>query len=247
MSDELTDPTDPSDHIDRIEPSDHTDLIWELREVAASAEAPPPGSGAEVRAVAVFRRRRRRTTAAAAGASTAAALAVILAVNVSDTGTPERHHRHPAAHATSTASPQRGTADATVVLSRRALVVDGRTFPVSPGASRTPTPTGRMTVTGRKQLLRVPGQELGFGAAYAMKVRWALKLTAPDGTTTYIAALTNNQKAPGDDESKAAWIGLRKADARWVYKRLRTGAVVNVQGVAPTPVPVPTPTPTPTD
>ncbi|UUU32491.1 L,D-transpeptidase [Streptomyces sp. CA-210063] len=64
------------------------------------------------------------------------------------------------------------------------------------------------------------------------------------GTVVYIAALTYDEKAPGTYDTTPGWIGLRTADARWLYERLRQGALVEIRGAPTTPEPRPTGTPT---
>lgn len=221
------------------------ELTLELRELAEGAEAPPPVPGAEVRRVAVRRRRRRRTTAAVAGASVTAALALVLAVNVVGGGAEDRPA--PAAGPAGTPSASTPAApDATVDLSRRVLVIGEREVPISSGAQETPTPTGRMTVTGKVQAKAVSGADAGFADSYTVKIPWVIELKAPDGGTTFIGAITYDEKAPGTYDRTRRWIGLRDDDARWVYERLAEGAVVEVTGTAPTFTPTISPTPTPT-
>ncbi|MDX2915821.1 L,D-transpeptidase [Streptomyces griseiscabiei] len=63
----------------------------------------------------------------------------------------------------------------------------------------------------------------------------------------WIAALGYDEKAPGTYDATSGWIGLRTTDAQWLYRRLQTGALVEIRGTAPTPpTTAPTPTPTPT-
>ncbi|MEW2401752.1 L,D-transpeptidase [Streptomyces sp. NPDC046862] len=221
------------------------ELTLGLRELAEGAEAPPPGPGAEVRRAAVRRRRRRRTTAAVAGASVTAALAVLLAVHLTGGGTEERPA--PAANPTSTPSTSTPAApDATVDLSRRVLVIGEREVPISSGAEEAPTPTGRMTVTGKVRAKAETGADVGFEDSYAVKIPWMTELRAPDGSTTFIGAMTYDEKAPGAYDRTSGWIGLRDGDAQLVYKLLAEGAVVEVTGTAPTPTSTTTPSPTPT-
>lgn len=62
----------------------------------------------------------------------------------------------------------------------------------------------------------------------------------------FIAALTYDEKAPGNYDATPGWIGLRTADARWLYERLRQGALVEIQGAPTTAEPTPDTTPTAT-
>ncbi|ULR52036.1 L,D-transpeptidase family protein [Streptomyces deccanensis] len=69
----------------------------------------------------------------------------------------------------------------------------------------------------------------------------------PGGSAVWIAALPGNAKAPGTFDMTSGWIGLRTTDARWLYGRLTTGAIVEIRGTSPTtPTTAPTPTFTPT-
>ena len=312
------------------------ELAGLLRELADTAETPPPVSGADVRATAGRRRRRRRTTAAVAGGCVAAALAAFLTLNLTAQGTQQRPS--PAASADPTFTP--ATPDATVDLSRRVLIVADRELPISAGTFETPTPTGLMTVTAKSSTKIVTGGTVGLDDAYEMKLPWVLELSpieatattdanpngregtdgaengveeggdvgdgtrdtadtsaptdpaapretgeaseageasevgeageagaskradgsptptstppltqtqtqTPDRPTVYIAALTYDEKAPGNYDTTPGWIGLRSADARWLYERLAKGAIVEFRGAAPTPEPTPTGTMTP--
>jgi hypothetical protein len=229
------------------------ELTRGLRELAQGAEAPPPVPGAEVRRAAVRRRRRRRGTAALAGGSAAAALAVLLAVNLTGSGTEDRpvppagrdRPVPPAGPAGTPSTP--ATTDATVDLSRRVLVIGERELPVSAGSQEAPTPTGRMTVTDKVQARTASGVDAGFADDYTVKIPWAITLRAADGSTTFIGAMTYDEKAPGTRDRTRRWIGLREDDARWVYERLAVGAVVEVTsspGLTSTPTSTSTPTPT---
>ncbi|MEE1758141.1 L,D-transpeptidase family protein [Streptomyces sp. SP18BB07] len=67
----------------------------------------------------------------------------------------------------------------------------------------------------------------------------------PGDSAVWIAALPHNEKAPGTFDMTSGWIGLRTTDARWLYGRLTTGAIVDIRGTSPTPPTTP-PTSTPT-
>ncbi|GGX73944.1 L,D-transpeptidase [Streptomyces minutiscleroticus] len=214
-----------------------------LRELAAAHETPAPVSGAEIRGRAVRRGCRRRATAAASGATGAAALA--LALTLAFTGAPDGRHGHgqhghtaadrPAASTSATPSSPaagRGVPVARVDLARRVLTVAGRTLPISSGAERTPTPTGRMTVIAKYEITVVPGTRTGSGT-HGLKAPWVIELRAPGDRTGYILALTHDEKAPGARDRTGGWIGLRTRDAKWLYQRLAPGAAVEVEGSAP--------------
>lgn len=267
------------------------ELTVRLRELAETAEAPPPGSGAEVRATAGRRRRRRRTSAAVAGGCAAAGLAAVLTLNVASHGTEQRPSTAMSSVPSVTAAPE-----VTVDLSRRVLTFEGRDLPISAGTVRTPTPTGLMTVSAKYSVKTISAATVEFPDEYDVKLPWVLELSPatdgtdatdgarrtaepidgteePDGTdetggtdgtgtsentsekaneevsegTTpspvgsdiWIAALSRNEKAPGTLDTTSGWIGLRTADARWLYARLTTGALVEIRGTAPPPTETP--------
>ncbi|MDX3521119.1 L,D-transpeptidase [Streptomyces scabiei] len=254
------------------------DLTVRLRELAETAETPPPGSGAEVRAVAGRRRRRRRTSAAVAGGCAAAGLAAVLTLNAASHGTEQRPATASSASASATAAP-----DVTVDLSRRVLVYDGRELPITAGKDSEPTPTGLMHVSRKLDAIRFSNAAVGLGDGYTVRLEWVLELspvatgdtgereepgsadgrgtteagdtgdsgggTDPSGTTSqaptrtwnprapWIAAIAYNEKAPGTLDVTDGWIGLRTADARWLFERLPTGAVVDIRDPRSTPSP----------
>ncbi|WP_393080361.1 L,D-transpeptidase [Streptomyces sp. LN704] len=203
------------------------DLSSDLRELAASGETPPPVSGAEIRFRAVRRRRGRRTaaTVSVAGACAAAGLALLLALHLGDGGTRER----PSPAASPTAPSRTPVAvGATVDLARRVLTAAGRDMPVSAGMPGRPTPTGRMTVVAKRDVRVVPALEVGPKDVYALKVPWVIELRAADGTTNFVGGLSTDQKAPGNYDVTDGWIGLRSADAQWLYGQLDLGTVVEI-------------------
>jgi hypothetical protein len=253
------------------------DLTVRLRELAETAEAPPPGSGAEVRAVAGRRRRRRRTSAAVAGGCAAAGLAAVLTLNAASHGTEQRPATAASAEAGAVAAPQ-----VMVDLSRRLLVYDGREMPITAGKDDTPTPTGLMQVTRKEDTARFGGVTVGFGDEYVVNMRWVMELkpvaegatpggedpgaadprgttgagdtaassgaqesgrTSPTPTrpwspwTLGIAAIAHNEKAPGAYDVTGGWIGLRTADARWLFERLPEDAIVDIRNPRSTPPP----------
>ncbi|MFI5687266.1 L,D-transpeptidase [Streptomyces sp. NPDC051636] len=215
------------------------DLTTGLRQLAESGEALPSASGADIRRRAHLRRRRRRSAAAVAGTAAAAAVALTLVLNpggpdagrasspaASTTGTPSPRP-------TGTPTPQAAVPDARVNLSTRLLVAGGRKLPVSSGGARTPTPTGRMTVTSMTDAELVSGKEIGMESVYTYKLPWVIRLRADDGTSTYLAAMPYDEKAPGNYDITSGWIGLRFSDAEWLYGQLRPGAVVEIAGRSP--------------
>ncbi|MFM9594321.1 L,D-transpeptidase [Streptomyces scabiei] len=244
------------------------DLTVRLRELAETAEAPPPGSGAEVRALAGRRRRRRRTSAAVAGGCAAAGLAAVLTLNAASHGTEQRPATAASPSAGATAAP-----DVTVDLSRRVLVYAGRELPITAGKDGESTPTGLMNVTRKEDAVRFYGDTVGMGDGYAVKLNWVMELspvatgaaedpgavdargtaeagdtdtggrTSPVPTRTgspwslWIAAIAHNEKAPGAQDVTSGWIGLRTADAKWLFDRLPERAVVDIRDPRTTPSP----------
>ncbi|MDX3761635.1 L,D-transpeptidase [Streptomyces mirabilis] len=209
------------------------ELASGLRELAQDAETPPSMSGAEIRLRAVRRRRRRFrwTAVTVAGACAAASLALVVALNL--TGGDREDRPSPAASPTAPPStPSPAAPDATVDLSRRMLTVAGRDLPISSGSVRYPTATGRMMVVTKdsvRTLSLFAGKDL-------QKVAWVIGLRAADGTTNFVGTLTSDEKAPGNYDVTTGWIGLRRADAVWLYKQLEPGAVIEIRG-ATTPTP----------
>lgn len=213
------------------------ELTSQLKELAQDGETPPPVPGAQIRLRAVRRRRRRRTAAAVAGACAATALALVLALNLGGGDGTDRHQppaTRPTATPTTPAAP-----DATVDLSRRVLTAAGRTLPISSGTEQLPTPTGRMKVTAKEAAKVVPASNVGIqDDAYTVKLPWVLELVATDrSATTFIGALTYDEKAPGAYDRTDGWIGLRPKDAKWLYGQLRLGAVIDIEGATPTATP----------
>ncbi|WP_190140402.1 L,D-transpeptidase, partial [Streptomyces longispororuber] len=134
----------------------------------------------------------------------------------------------PAAPSTRSAAP-----DATVDLAARTLTVGDRRLPVSSGSARHPTEPGRMTVVAKHRTKRFASESVGLGKEYDVTLPWVLELRGPDGATTYVVAMTYAERAPGRQDTTRGWIGLRSADARWLYGRLARGSVLSVEGRAP--------------
>ncbi|QHA08045.1 L,D-transpeptidase family protein [Streptomyces broussonetiae] len=213
------------------------DLTTALRELAESVEQSPQFSGADIRQLAQRRGRRRRTIAALGGTAAVASLGLALVLGPGGPG-PGRQDM-PATQPTSTLT-RRPAPDAEVALSSRLLVAGGRRMPVSSGLARTPTPTGRMTVVSRVRVTVVSGAVVGRPPDFRYRVPWVIRLRADDGTTTAVFGMITDGTAPGVVDLTSGWIGLRTADAKWLYDRLRTGSVVDIEGHAPA-VPWPTP------
>jgi lipoprotein-anchoring transpeptidase ErfK/SrfK len=229
------------------------DLTTGLRRLAEAGQRLPTASGADIRRLAQSRRRHRRTAAAVAGTAAAVAVALTLVLNLGGpdagrTSTPAvgPTSAPPAPRQTRTAisSPtQRAAADVTVDLSARYLVAGGRKLPITSGLAKTPTPTGRMTVTSMADVKEVGGAVGVGGSIGSYKLPWVIGLRAQGGATTFLAAMPYDQKAPGSYDTTSGWIGLRPSDAKWLYGRLRIGAVVDVvSATAAEPAPSDTPT-----
>ncbi|MDX2664370.1 L,D-transpeptidase, partial [Streptomyces stelliscabiei] len=206
------------------------------------------------------RRRRRRTSAAVAGGCAAAGLAAVLTLNAASHGTQQRPSTAASDVPSASAAPE-----AVVDLSRHVLTFAGRELPISAGKERTPTPTGLMTVTGKADSAKFSNETVAFGDGYTVNLKWVLGLspvatgtgdtgdsgggtdtsgrTSPAPTRTpnpwslWIAAIAYNETAPGSLDTTDGWIGLRTADARWLYERMPEGAVVRIRGAAATPSP----------
>jgi hypothetical protein len=207
------------------------ELTSDLRELAAAGETPPPVPGTEIRLRAVRRRRRRRTAVTLAGACAAASLALVVALNLGDGGTEDRPSPAASPTASPTAPPSTPAApDVTVDLGRRVLTVAGRELPVSVGTARTPTATGRMTVVSKFDVIGLSAAEAGLKEDYVQKVPWVIRFRAraSGGATNFLAALTYNEKAPGNLDVTSGWIGLRPTDAKWLYEQVDPGAVIEI-------------------
>lgn len=202
------------------------DLTARLRELAEAGQLPSPGSGAEVRRLASARRRRRRTAITVAGAFAAAAVALALLLDPNGPDTDDRSA--PVTAPTGTATAEAAPA-ATVDLGRRVLLVGRRELPVAADGLRTPAPTGRMTVAAREDVRELPAEAVGLKDAYRLKVPWVVELRAGDGTSTYLGGLAYDTTRPGGSDPANGWIGLKPADAKWLYGQLRVGDVVAVE------------------
>ncbi|MEU1401727.1 L,D-transpeptidase [Streptomyces sp. NPDC005728] len=229
------------------------ELSGALHTLAEDHQVAPPVPGAEIRRLALRRGRRRRTAVVIAGVAAAAAVAVTSAVGPghdSDSGrrtTPATGNSLRPGPATTappataappapTASP--ATADAVVDLTKMTMTVDGRALPVSPGVPKQPTPTGRFTVTGKYQVRPLKtGTDVGGSGSGGVKevtVPWVIELLSVDTRrANFVIALTYAPKAPGNYATTSGWIGLREADAKWLYTRLDKGSVVLVTGRTP--------------
>ncbi|MEV0504206.1 L,D-transpeptidase, partial [Streptomyces spectabilis] len=87
-----------------------------------------------------------------------------------------------------------------------------------------------MTVVAKHRVKRLTSESVGLGDEYDVKLPWVVELRGPDGRANFILAMTYAEGAPGVRDSTRGAIGLRSADARWVYEQLSPGAVVTVRG-----------------
>ncbi|MFB9364614.1 L,D-transpeptidase [Kitasatospora albolonga] len=104
--------------------------------------------------------------------------------------------------------------------------------PCSVGGPGSPTPSGRMTVISRQAVVVMDSQTgpfltVGDKSTYHLELNWAVKLSAPDGTSVWIAEMP--WRAPGSSGSTAGDIGLGRGDARWFYERVAVGDTVEVR------------------
>ncbi|WP_405730682.1 L,D-transpeptidase [Streptomyces sp. NBC_01537] len=201
--------------------SDDRDLTTALRDVADAHQTPPQVPGTEIRRRAAWRRRRRH--GALAGTAAAVVATVVLGFT---TGLGGGTGQRPAAAASGTTPSTRPAA--TVDLSRRLLTIAGRELPVSSGTFQYPTPTGLMTVTAKFPTKAMDSAALGLAGAYDVTLPWVVELRTADGRTNYVLALTYDETAPGKSDVTHGWIGLRTADAKWLYARVKPGMVLSV-------------------
>jgi lipoprotein-anchoring transpeptidase ErfK/SrfK len=202
--------------------SDDSDLTTALRDVADAHQTPPPVPGSEIRRRAAWRRRRRH--GALAGTAVAAVVAAV--VLGFTTGLGDGTEQRPAAAASGTTPSPRPAG--TVDLSRRLLTIAGRAMAVSSGKAQYPTPTGLMTVTAKFPTKTMDSAALGLGNAYGVTLPWVVELRTADGRTNYVVALNYDEKAPGRSDVTHGWIGLRTADAEWLYANVKPGMVLSV-------------------
>lgn len=201
--------------------SDDRDLTTALRDVADAHQTPPPVPGTEIRRRAARRRRRRH--AALAGTAAAVVAAVVLGLTTVLGGGPEQRPAAAASDTTPSTLPA-----ATVDLSRRLLTIAGHELPVSSGTAQHPTPTGLMTVTAKFPTKTMDSAALGLGGGYDLTLPWVVELRTADGRTNYVVALTYDEQAPGKLDVTHGWIGLRTADAKWLYAKVKPGMVLSV-------------------
>ncbi|MEU3523076.1 L,D-transpeptidase [Streptomyces sp. NPDC038707] len=222
----LPDPTDPA------APGESADrLTHALREVAGQGRRPAPGPGAAVRRRAVLRRRARRAGLVSAGLAVAGA-AVLTATALLDGG--GRPAPPPAATASTTApapppSPDADTAvdDIRIDLSALELRAGGRTFPISaPGMNRPFRGDAVARVTERLRHARFSASPTGDIERHD----WVIAFSGPEREPHFLYGTAAATDVPGRRPSTLSVIGLRTADARWLYEHTAVGVRVTITG-----------------
>ncbi|MFH8986553.1 L,D-transpeptidase [Streptomyces sp. NPDC017940] len=209
-------------------PAPDPHLSTALHRLAESSRAPAPGTGAQVRRRAQARKRRR---AVVAGGVAAGVGALVFGLVTGLGGADGSGPAPPAAPPSRTAS---ATAPAVGVdLAARTLTVRGRTLPVSSGTASHPTKPGRTTVVAKHRTKRLSGATAGLGDAYDLTLPWVVELRDSGGRTNYLVALTYDDAAPGARDITHGMLGLRPADAKWLYGQVAPGSVVTIEGAAP--------------
>ncbi|MFF8293395.1 L,D-transpeptidase [Streptomyces sp. NPDC016309] len=198
-----------------------------LRALSEGRRPAPPVPGAAIRRLAVRRRRRRH--AAVTSGLVAAVVAVVVPLTLGGDPAPETGGR-PERPATAAPTPPEV---ARVDLSRRVLSAAGRDLPVTSGKAGHRTPVGSFTVSAKHASKRVSGTEVGMSGAYTTVLPYVIELRSAGGAVTRIAAIPHHEQAPGTLDVTPGWIGLRPADAAWLYGNLDPGDVVTVTGAAP--------------
>ncbi|WP_225824370.1 L,D-transpeptidase [Streptomyces naphthomycinicus] len=206
-------------------------LTAALREVAAEGRRSAPVPGAAVRRRAVTRRRTRR--AALAGAGLVVAGTAVLA-GTALLAPADRPARPPAATASTTApapppSPDDGTAvrDISVDLTALELHAGGRTFSVSAPGMNQPfrgDTVGR--VTERMRSVRFSSSPTGVVERHD----WVLAFVGRRGEQHFVYGAGGTADVPGRRPSTLGLIGLRTADARWLYEHTAVGAKIVITG-----------------
>ncbi|WP_416519504.1 L,D-transpeptidase [Streptomyces achromogenes] len=222
MPHDPTGPAAPGEGADR--------LTYALREVAEQGRRPAPGPGAAVRRRAVLRRRTRRAGLVSAGLVVAGA-AVLTATTLLDGA---KRPAPPAATATTTApapppSPDGDTAvdDIRIDLSTLELRAGGRTFPVSAPGMNQPFRGDAVTrVTERLRHARFSVSPTGEIESHD----WVLAFGRPEREPHYLYGAGTATDVPGRRPSTLSVIGLRTADARWLYEHTPVGTRITITG-----------------
>ncbi|WP_328681037.1 hypothetical protein [Streptomyces sp. NBC_00343] len=247
MSDELSEDGVPAAGLPAAEISDDSELSAALRELAARHEAFPVLSGAAVRRRAVRRGRRRTAGVLGAGAVACAGVAFALTVGLTHSVGERDERQVPAAtHADPVPSPRvtspevttpvpRGPVTGTVVVGKRVLIVGRRIMPMTSGLPDSSTLAGPLTVYRKHATKVVTVTDLPGGVAYTTEVSVAVELRDTDDEPVYVGiASSSKEKSTGKDDTRAGWIGLGSADAKWFYEDAKIGSVLSVTGVVST-------------
>ncbi|MEU6667053.1 L,D-transpeptidase [Streptomyces sp. NPDC046727] len=221
-------PHDPSGPAAPEELSDR--LTEALREVAAEGRRSAPAPGAVVRRRAVLRRRTRRAGLVSAG-FVALGTAVLAGTTLLDPA--DRPAPPPAATASTTApAPPPSLADGTVRdiridLTTLQLRAGGRTFSVSaPGMDRPFRGDAVARVSERLRSARFSSSPTGE----IVRHDWVLAFLGPQQQTHFLYGTDGTADVPGRRPSTLGLIGLRTADARWLYEHTVVGAKVVITG-----------------
>ncbi|ARP71063.1 hypothetical protein LK07_16215 [Streptomyces pluripotens] len=220
-------PHDPSDPAASEETTDR--LTRALREVAGHGRRSAPTTGAFVRRRAVLRRRARRAGLVSAGlvlASTAVVTGTALLDRADRSATPPAGTTStttPAPHPSPDATPVH---DIRIDLTHLELHAAGRTFPISaPSADkafRAGDSVARVTELNRRlKFVAQPGGEVE-------EHDWVLRFQGSRKLPHFIYATVGSVKVPG--RRALGPIGLRTADARWLYEHTVVGAKVTITG-----------------
>ncbi|MFF8729130.1 L,D-transpeptidase [Streptomyces sp. NPDC015171] len=223
-------PHDPSGPAAPGEPADR--LTRALREVAAEGRRFAPAPGADVRRRAVRRRRTRRAGLLTAGLVVAgtAVLAGVTALHPDGRPVPP-----PAATASTRApapppSPDDDAAvhDIRIDLTTLELRAGGRTFPISaPGMNQPFRGDSVGRVTERLRSARFSSAPTGVVERH----EWVLVFLGPRRDEHFVYGTDPAAvDVPGRRPSTLGQIGLRTADARWLYEHTADGAQVVLTG-----------------
>ncbi|MYW18974.1 hypothetical protein GT039_26200 [Streptomyces sp. SID2955] len=211
-------------------PGERTDRLTEaLRGVAGQGRRFAPVPGAVVRRRAVRRRRTRRAVLMSAGL-VAAGTAVFAGTVLLDPA--DRPARPPAATASTTAPAPPAPDDSPVHdiridLTSLELRAGAVTFPVSaPGMNRPFQGDAVARVTERLRRVRFSSVPTGVVEGHD----WVLSFSGPEREPHFIYSAGPTVDVPGRRPSTLGLIGLRPADARWLYEHTVVGAKVTITG-----------------
>ncbi|MBL1083127.1 L,D-transpeptidase [Streptomyces actinomycinicus] len=201
-----------------------------LREVAVQGRRSAPGPGSVVRRRAVLRRRVRRGGLVSAGLAVAAT-AVLAGTALLDPA--DRPAPPPAATASTTApaplpsDEDTAVRDISVDLNTLELHAGGRTFPVSaPGMNHPFRGDSVARVTGRHRHARFSASPTGVVEQHD----WVLSFAGSRDDPHFVYGADGMTDVPGRRPSTLGLIGLRTADARWLYAHTTVGTKITITG-----------------